>query len=585
MTLPTTKDPGEGNRLLSFLKYSPERYSVYQPLTIRFLLEQGKEKNFSINENEIFFKIKSLVFNIDISKRDLKKNLLSLTDKTSYTWNTNLVIFDNMSDPPTWKLNQDEFDESQIEEILIECNKIIGKFHVKNVIDKDPNKEVYYIQAGEGGKWYDEFLKIDSKKITDENTNATISIQTAGINYDQSANFDLNSKTFEEISKLKNNTELNLIKNIKKGDIIAIKNNNTDGIVNIGIVIKEYYFGGEIEPSLIGTDEASYMHRIGVKYLDISIPQIKDGNIRGIFRAVKTKDEILEHLRGIHEQTEYFLLRYNGKDSIPKTQEQWRDVLGEQYHFGQGVANQKAIREAGIGTKTIWYKTKNLPGFYFWGFGSVQEIRTNQDDRDWNLIYSDFKYFEQGNDSIEEQEVFLQRSNESIEQQIKDLPGYNQNNSIIKITKKIYQQITGEDLTSEEDGIDTMSMDNYERALDWKPNLILYGPPGTGKTYHANEIAKRITSSNKSNRSFEHILTETLQQPTDIHQMSDDEYRDFIIDSIKNESEERDYIFTEINTYGQYALEKNGQKIHIDVHSSASTTQNPVDLYVGISSL
>ena len=51
MTLPTTKDPGEGNRVLSFLKYSPERYSVYQPLTIRFLLEQGKEKNFSINEN------------------------------------------------------------------------------------------------------------------------------------------------------------------------------------------------------------------------------------------------------------------------------------------------------------------------------------------------------------------------------------------------------------------------------------------------------------------------------------------------------------------------------------------------------
>ena len=47
MTFSTTKDPGEGNRLLSFLKYSPERFSVYQPLTIRFLLEQGKEKKCS----------------------------------------------------------------------------------------------------------------------------------------------------------------------------------------------------------------------------------------------------------------------------------------------------------------------------------------------------------------------------------------------------------------------------------------------------------------------------------------------------------------------------------------------------------
>jgi 5-methylcytosine-specific restriction enzyme B len=52
------------------------------------------------------------------------------------------------------------------------------------------------------------------------------------------------------------------------------------------------------------------------------------------------------------------------------------------------------------------------------------------------------------------------------------------------------------DLTSKEDELDTVSMDNYERALKWKPNLILYGPPGTGKTYHANKIAEKIQKGN-----------------------------------------------------------------------------------------
>ena len=47
---------------------------------------------------------------------------------------------------------------------------------------------------------------------------------------------------------------------------------------------------------------------------------------------------------------------------------------------------------------------------------------------------------------------------------------------------------------------DTMSMDNYDRALKWKPNLILYGPPGTGKTYHASKIAKKIISKKLKNQ-------------------------------------------------------------------------------------
>ena len=100
-----------------------------------------------------------------------------------------------------------------------------------------------------------------------------------------------------------------------------------------------------------------------------------------------------------------------------------------------------------------------------------------------------------------EEDVFLKKANESIEKQIKDLPGYNQTNSMIKITKKIYQQITGEDLTSDEEQIDTVNQGNFDPKLEKlfeilkrKKQIIFYGPPGTGKTYSANETCSFISA-------------------------------------------------------------------------------------------
>ena len=491
---PTIEDPGEGHRLLSFLKNSPERYTVYQPLTIRFLIEQGKEKDFSMYENEIIFKIKSLVFNINISTSALKKNLKSLTDETHYTWKTNLVIFDDVSNPSIWKLNQNEFDESQIQEILNECNNLIAEFHVKNVLDEDTSKQIYFIYAGKEGKWYDEFLKIDLKKIIDNKTDSTISIQTAGISYfDESTNFDLNTKTSDVISKLKNGVELNLIKNIKKGDIVAIKKNNTDGIANIGIVIKEYYFEDQIDSSLISSDKTTYNHRIGVTYLNISLPQINDGNIRGIYRAVTTKDVILDYLRRSQTESKYYLLRHNIDGP-------WKDDLGKKYHFGKTVPNHKKLIEAGSGTKTIWF-TKLSGEFYFWGYGTVNEIETIQENVEWNLLYENFKYFPRNyDDSIAARGQFLKKANDTIKQEIENLSNYNQQTSMFPITKKIYEQILSEDLSHNNDGSKTLNLNQYEKILEFNKNLILYGPPGTGKTFMAEEIASHITADQNNKR-------------------------------------------------------------------------------------
>ena len=709
MTLSTTKDPGEGNRLLNFLKYSPERYTIYQPYTIRILLEQGKENSFSIDEKKITDKLNSLLFHDKLSPSEFRSNLLSLTKTKKYTWYTDLVIFDDTNDPPVWKLNSEEFDESQIEEILKECNKEIAKFHVKILTKKNLTPKIFFIRAGDDtstnltwlsiasqvlietsdhrleyhnlGKKATEkelkqtdaespeetiardirkhierfgedsfftrpesatyglkesmtfkqaielvlfaygkpmksseiskiivennlkntdgqtpertistelirdvengenstFVKIDENKyslraqnqnISDgidswynefleniQDSQSSLDWETAGIDYGENANFDLTTKSDDEIDNLPNAKQLKYIKNIKKGDIVVIKKNNIDGIINTGIVTKEYYFDEDV---------TSYHHRIGVKYLNISIPQIKDGDITKIYRTDKYADEILEHLRGSQEQTEYFLLRYNGNDSIPKTQEQWRDVLGEQYHFGQGVDNQKAIREAGIGTKTIWYKTKNLPGFYFWGFGSVKEIRTNQDDRDWNLLYSDFKYFEQGNDSIEEQEVFLQRSNESIEEQIKTLPGYNQTNSIIKITKKIYEEITGDIISVSSSKIPFETNNKFFNILNKKKQFFFYGPPGTGKTFTAKKIAREFIK--ESQTKF----------------FTDEQYNEYVLSMINRVSHEKGFELKK-QTDNQIILKNSQKEIRIYLNYSKSGKQTPHDCYVGIS--
>ena len=148
MTKNPGPDPHTGNRLLEFLKRTPERYAIYQPYTIRILLEQGKENDFSMEESKIVSKIKSLTLHRQTNRSDLRDNLESLTSVKDYTWHSDLVFFDDEHVPPIWKLNPYEFDEFQTEEILKECNKEIAKFHVKILIEKNLTPEVYFIFAG-----------------------------------------------------------------------------------------------------------------------------------------------------------------------------------------------------------------------------------------------------------------------------------------------------------------------------------------------------------------------------------------------------------------------------------------------------
>ena len=697
----TINDPGKGKRLLSFLKNTPERYTIYQPYTIRILLEQGNENNFSINEKKITDKLNSLLFHDKLSPSEFRSNLLSLTKTKKYTWYTDLVIFDDTNDPPVWKINSEEFDESQVEEILKECNKEIAKFHVKILTEKNLTPKVFFIHAGDnisnnltwlsiasqvlietsdhrleygnlGKKAIEKelketdaespeetiardirkhiekfgedsffthpesatyglkesmtfkqviklvlfaygkpmksseiskivvdnnlkntdgqtpertistilirdvengenstFVKIDENKyllraqnqnISDgsdgwynefleniQDSQSSLDWETAGIDYNENANFDLTTKSDNELDNLPNAEQLKCIKNIKKGDIVVIKKNDTDGIVNTGIVTKEYYFD---------KNSISYCHRIGVKYLNISIPHIKDGDASKIYRTDKYADEILEYLRGIQDQTEYFLLRHNVDGP-------WKDDLGEKYHFGKTVPNQKKLRNAGIGTKTIWF-TKHNQDYYFWGYGTIKEIEIVTDDVEWNLVYDDFKYFEKQDDSLELEGQFLKHGSESIKEQIIHTKKFNNQHPITRITKKIYEEITGDitSMSSTQTPVETNK--KFFSILNKKKQFFFYGPPGTGKTFTAKEIAREFIK--KSQTKF----------------FSDEQYHEYVLSMINKVSHEKGFELKK-QTNNQIILKNSEKEIRIYLNYSKSGKQTPHDCYVGIS--
>jgi len=220
-------------------------------------------------------------------------------------------------------------------------------------------------------------------------------------------------------------------------------------------------------------------HAINVEWIDTNKRELsKASGFNRSIKEIKTKEEY-DLLMG----QKFFLLRHNVDGP-------WKDDLGKAYHFGKTVANHLKLRGAGVGTKTIWF-TVSDKNYYFWGYGAFKEIQTEVEDEKWKLIYDDFKFFK--DNLVDIQGRKLKRGSESIKRQIQALPKFNQNTSMFEIPRSLYREITGEVLIDDDQLSDTLNLDPYIEAINWIPNLILYGPPGTGKTYHAKEIAEKLT--------------------------------------------------------------------------------------------
>jgi AAA domain (dynein-related subfamily) len=92
------------------------------------------------------------------------------------------------------------------------------------------------------------------------------------------------------------------------------------------------------------------------------------------------------------------------------------------------------------------------------------------------------------------------RVTSKIEQEIKSLPGYNNQLAILPITKELFEMILLEpepysiDKLKENTMIASDAIEDWEDLLNERKQIIFYGPPGTGKTYVAIEFSRYLIS-------------------------------------------------------------------------------------------
>ena len=164
------------------------------------------------------------------------------------------------------------------------------------------------------------------------------------------------------------------------------------------------------------------------------------------------------------------------------------DVEGEQYQYDNHKPNSRKLLE---GSKFI-IQTKINNENCFVGYGKIGSIAESSDTNEKGKPITKFVA------KFSEYQKFDPPKLRTIElyADMKSQKAYgSQPPSLLPITRQLYTKITGEDLIEPDQGYDTVNLEPFIQALEWKPNLILYGPPGTGKTFHANELAKKIAGS------------------------------------------------------------------------------------------
>ena len=242
--------------------------------------------------------------------------------------------------------------------------------------------------------------------------------------------------------------------------------------------------------------------------------KLRQDNDDSLFRFDEhTLQELKEWEKKEYEEltqskTQYLLLRHK-----PGSVNQWRDDIGKQYHFGK-IANYTKIIP---GTKTIWFD-RDEGDFYYWGYGEVSKIEKESDEH-FHAHYDKFYFF---NDPQKENpttdDVTPKKGTLLTTEKITHLPGWNNQMSMIEITKEIYDEIvygkvitksnvkifedeplpvpTPEDLKkgyekiSDELLVPESKIIEIVTALASGRHVLLAGPIGTGKTRLAQIIPR-----------------------------------------------------------------------------------------------
>ena len=315
---------------------------------------------------------------------------------------------------------------------------------------------------------------------------------------------DLSNITSEELeSKMiaanlgsTHKSELKDFLKIKKGDII-IANNGMNNIVGIGRVTGNYVYDST----------SKFPNTFPVDWFDTKkrkIPTQLDWD-QTIVPISQTRYKQLFPDENLMENQHYLLLRHK-----PGSVNQWRDDIGKQYHFGK-IANYTKIIP---GTKTIWFN-RDEGDFYYWGYGEVSSIEKENDEH-FHAHYDKFNFF---NDPHKENpttdDITPKKGLTNTAKKIVDLPGWNNQMSMIEITKELYDEIVcGEEKseTFEDESlsfpheklnsicleikkhllINEQTINKIVASLYSGKNVLLTGPVGTGKTHLAQLLPKLV---------------------------------------------------------------------------------------------
>ncbi len=520
--------------LLKFLTKEMKMKANYQPIVLKALLEAGAENHFSVSLDEIKEKIK--ILNFDRKNYTISEAINRVSDALS----KHVTFGDTVS------LHLDSISSADIPECLKICGQEIAKWHIAEIIEQE--YEMWHILPGSRGEdfmYLDEFLKTNSIGIGWDKVGDISNLSESEIKQKFEEQYDEGWTGFQNFMK------------IKPKDIMVLTKGQEE-ITDFGIVVSDYEFRDTKDPS--------YPHRKQVVWLNrgpISPEELPNPTLAGLMatcgKLIKRKQEMINVLLGgniVMGNNQYFILRHN-------VDSPWDDVEGNKYHFGNTVPNQKKLRKAGAGTKTIWF-TKQDGDYYFWGYGTVKEIEVVKEGEHWNLTYDDYTFFEKQPNSIELDGKNLKHGNESIQEQIEHVENFNNQHAMVEITKKIYEEITGDITSMSSPKIQIENYDKFFNILNKKKQFFFYGPPGTGKTFTAKKIAKEFIKESQTKL------------------FSDEQYYEYVLSMIQKRSQEKGFDF-EKQSEKKIILKNAEKEIRIYIDNSKSGKQTPHDCYVGIS--
>jgi MoxR-like ATPase len=294
---------------------------------------------------------------------------------------------------------------------------------------------------------------------------------------------------------------------IKEGDVI-LANKGKSKILGLGKIVGPYKYRPEMK----------HPHTFPVEWYDTTegiIPKQEGWMVTVIQLKKDDFDELTK------QRIKYLLLRHS-----TSSVNQWRDDIGKKYHFGVAPNYTKLVP----GSKTVWFDRERSDDYY-WGYGEVSRIEEDLKNN-FHAVFDHFDYFNDPKKSNPKTEdVLTKKGSVQTKEKIMNLPGWNVQNSILEITKDIYDEIISGDEKSEtfaDEKLSLLTLDEIKTgyaklsdellipkekiteivtALASGRHILLAGPIGTGKTRLAKMIPEIFWNNVGGYYSEDHTAT------------------------------------------------------------------------------